>query len=269
MKEIIKELLEKVKDNKKYKTLSDSFVIDEIKDYLKSNKNIKTTNNHQIKQAVKDIRARLHKAYSSFQTKKKTKRYQYLNPLNTNKLLSLTLSTKERLKDYKNLYKQIFRITGKPKTIIDLGAGLNPLSYPLMNLKKINYYSYDIDNEDIDFLNNYFKILKKEINGKADILDITKTKELSKLPKSDIIFLFKVLDVIDRKNHKNSEELITNLIKKTNHIVVSFATKTITRKSMNNPKRKWFELMLERLNLRFKIINLENEIFYVVRKPLN
>lgn len=278
---MLQEILRQVKENKKYKTITDSVVKKEIQDYLKSNKIKKIT-----KQDIKNIRSKLHKIYSSFQTKKKNKKYIYINNLKkllynknpsyknikdieeiNNNLLSITISTKERIKDYKEIYKQIFKITGKPKTIVDLGSGLNPLSYPYMNLKKLNYYSYDIDEEDIKFFNEYFKIMKtKGLNGKASIINLKDLKEISNLPSSDIIFLFKVIDIINQseKDYKLSEELIKILLTKSKYIVASFATKTITRKKMNYPNRKWFELMLKRNNLKFQTINISNEIFYVI-----
>ena len=46
----------------------------------------------------------------------------------------------------------------KPKTIVDLGAGLNPFSCVYMDLNDFNYYSYDINEEDIKILNEFFKI---------------------------------------------------------------------------------------------------------------
>ena len=266
---MIRKILKKVKENKKYRFIADEIVIDEIKKYLKSHQNENIN-----KQMIKDIRKQLHLSYASFQTKKKSKRANYLKELEfkknsdeelTKKLLSITISTKERLKDYKKLYKQIFKITGNPETIIDLGSGLNPLSYHYMNLKKLNYFAYDIDEEDIRFLNKYFKIMRKQgLTGKAEILNLRNPKKIAKLQSTDIIFLFKVIDVIDKKNHKQSEQLIKQIIPRTKFIVASFATKTITRKKMNFPKRKWFELMLERNNLKFKIIKTGNEIFYII-----
>ena len=261
-KRLIKFLIKEIKKNKKYKTIAEEVILREIKEYFKKNPDAT-----EDKSTIKEIRAQLHKSYSSFQTKKKNKREKYLEELDTDKLLSITLSTKERLDDYKKLYQNIFKITGKPKTIIDIGCGLNPVSYPLMSLKKLTYLVYDIDEEDIKFLNKYFKIMKsKGLNGKAEILDVRNNKKIFSLPSSDIILLFKVLDLIDKENHKPSEELIKILIKKTDFIIASFATKTITRKQMKYPKRKWFELMLERLNLKFKIIETSNEIYYVVSK---
>jgi hypothetical protein len=265
---IINDLLKQVKSNKKYSSISDEIVLNEINNYLKKNKLSKVS-----KQDIKNIRSGLHKSYASFQTKKKNKISIYLdelkqNPDNsetTNKLLSITLSTKERLKNYEYIYKEIFKITGRPKIILDLGAGFNVFSYPLMNFSMLEYYSYDINEKDIIYLNEYYNIMKdKGLYGKAAILDLRDLKQVSKLPFADIIFLFKLIDVLDKENHKPGEELIKQLIKKTKYIIASFATKTITRKKMNFPKRSWFELMLERNNMKFQVIMTENEIFYVI-----
>jgi 16S rRNA (guanine(1405)-N(7))-methyltransferase len=265
---MIDKILKKIKKHKKYHSISDEVVVDEIKNYLKSNPTVTTID----KQLIKDIRKELHLSYASFQTKKKSQRKKYLLQLReklddelTKKLLLITLPTKERLKDYKKLYKEIFKITKIPETLVDLACGLNPVSYPYMNIDKLKYYAYDIDEEDIGFLNDYFDVMKKHgLKGKAKILNLKNKQKILKLPSSDIIFLFKILDILDRKDHKTSEQLIIQLIKKTNFIIASFATKTLTRKKMNFPKRKWFELMLTRNNLKFKIIKTENEIYYIV-----
>jgi len=115
-----------------------------------------------------------------------------------------------------------------------------------MNLKQLTIYSYDIDEDDKQFLNNYYKIMKKTgLNGKAAIWNLRDLKEISNLPSSDIIFLFKIIDLIDKKHKKISEQLITTLMKnkKTRFIVASFATKTLTQRPMKLTKRKEFELM--------------------------
>ena len=77
------------------------------------------------------------------------------------------------------------------------------------------YFAYDIDDEDINFLNDYFDIMKKHgLKGKAAILNLKNKSKVSKLPNSDIIFLFKVIDILDKSenNHKTSEQLIKQLI---------------------------------------------------------
>ena len=248
--QLINNLLSQVKQNKKYFSIADKIIIEEIKEYLRKNQISKIS-----KQDIKEIRNQLHKSYASFQTKKKNKINNYLNELQslteskltdvnllhiTDKLLSVTLSTKERINDYPNLYKQIFKITGIPKSIVDLGAGFNVFSYPFMNLNELTYYSYDIDINDISVINNYINIMKiRGLSGRGDILDVRNKEEISKLPSSDIVFLFKIIDIINKQNHKPSEELIKYLINnKAKFIVASFATKTFTRKQMNYPNRK-------------------------------
>ena len=76
----------------------------------------------------------------------------------------------------------------------------------------------------------------KGLNGKAKILDMRNLKKIQELPESEIAFLFKVIDLIDKKKKILSEQLIKILIKKTKFIVASFATKTLTRKPMKLPQ---------------------------------
>ena len=272
MEPITQKILEKIKQNKKYSTISDKLILTEIKNYLKQNP---STNSD--KQTIKEIRARLHRLYSSYQTKSKKKVDTYLNQLKeaktkkqileiTNKLLQSTLSTKERLQSYSEIYKKIFKITGKPKTIIDLASGLNIFSYPLTNLLSLTYYSYDINEEDLRYINTYIHImnnhsLKFKLKGKASIQDLRGENKIKK--QSDIILMFKIIDLLSTKQ---TENLILTNITKTNHIIASFATKTLTRKQMNKPKRKWFELMLQRNNLKFQTFNTDNELFYIINK---
>ena len=271
---IPKSFIEKIKENKKYSSISDDIVKKEIENYMRKYQ----TDLYDEKFAIKIIRKELH---SSYQTKGKKKRDSLLKDIDIlqnknapesevleviNALLKITLSTIERLPHYEKLYKDIFNITGKPKSIIDLGAGLNPLSFSLMGLpKSTEYHSYDIDTEDIKFLNKFFKTLK--INGKAEILDVRELEDLGNLPKTDIIFMFKLYDLIvpkAKKLKKLGEEIINILKEKANYLVVSFATKTLTRRSMKLPRRIGFEMMLDRNQLKYELIETDNEIYYVV-----
>ena len=267
----MKKIVKKIKENKKYRGIADEVVEGEVKRYLKEG-------GDKIS-SIKEVRKRLHLKYASFQTKGKRKIERYLDELKKDvnnfeiidKLLSVSLSTKERLSDYEEIYSRIFNVVGAgdggvvASRVVDLGGGLNGFSFSYMNLDNLTYYSYDIDVEDSRLLNQFFKIMKSNgLNGKADILDIRNSDEVKKLPKSDVVFLFKVVDVIDDKGHGNSEKLIEVLFDKTKFVVVSFATRTITRRKMNYPQRKWFELMCERRGWKFKRLDFDNEIFYVI-----
>ena len=135
-----------------------------------------------------------------------------------------------------------------------------------MGLGGLNYYAYDIDKADMSFINEYFYTMKDKISGKAETINLASIseEEIQKLPKVDVCFMFKLADVLDRKNHKQSEKIITNLNSK--YIVVSFAKKTITGKNMNFPYRGWIERMLERVGLKFEKIEFETEVFYIIKR---
>ncbi len=256
---MIEELIEKVKANKKYKFISNEIVEKEIREYIRKNPEYER---YKEKMIIRDIRTELHKSYARFQIKKKKKREQYLKERDYNGILKTNLSTKERLEYYKELYENIFKVTGKPKTILDLGAGINPCSYPLMNIKA-SYYAYDVDEEDADFLNRFFKAFK--IQGKAEIMDLSNIENIKKLPKADVCFMFKFLDPLEKnKGHKLSEEIIKVL--KCKYIIASFATKTISGKKMNYSYRGWIERMLDRIGLKYNFIELGNEIHYIIKK---
>jgi len=261
-------LLKKIKAHKKYNTLSDDIIKKELTYFLKIKPNAKD------KEIVKEVRKKLHRLYASYQINKKKKRKNYLEKLKQgeivlDELLAMTLSTKERKDDYKNIYHTIFSYTKKPKIVIDIGCGMNPLSFPLMDLEKVKYYCYDIDAADVAFLNTYFQLMKnKGLEGKAFLLDAKDETAIKKIPKSDIVFMFKLIDLLD--SDKNiSEKIIEVLLNKTSFVVASFATKTLTQKPMKLTQRRGFQKMLDRKNLHYKQFNTTNELFYIIHKSPN
>lgn len=271
----IKEILAKIKANKKYSGIADEIVLEEIEKYKKKHREIERYKDERI---VKDIRTELHKAHGSFQNKFKSKRVKYLIELEKNPsdrelietLLATNQSTKERIDLYENLYEKIFSVTGKPKVIVDIGSGINGVSIPMMGLdNELTYYSYDINEEDSNFLNKFFEI--ENINGKSFIMNCSKIEELLKISNSDLVLMLKFIDTIEKseKGHKLAEEIIQTMINKTKFIVASFATRTITGREMNFPHRGWIERMLERIGMKFCLIESSSELFYVISKDNN
>ena len=167
---------------------------------------------------IKQVRARLRKAYGLFRDNP-AKRRELMEKLLAapaaaqkklvDEILSTHASAKERLPVYNTLYKKIFAVTGKPRVILDLGRGINPFSFPYMGLKKCAYLAYDINEEEINILNQYFSLLRRKIpyfEGRAAAADI---QQMPKIPPADICFLFKMTDVLDKnKGHKATEEML-------------------------------------------------------------
>jgi 16S rRNA (guanine(1405)-N(7))-methyltransferase len=72
-------------------------------------------------------------------------------------VLAQHASTAERLPYLDTFYHTLFQTTGTPKTLLDLACGLNPLSFPWMNLPiSTAYYAYDIIQPRVDFINAFF-----------------------------------------------------------------------------------------------------------------
>ena len=269
----ITELVKAIKSSKKYKHISEDIIETKVSEYIKKNEGWQS---YKEKYLLKEIKTLLHNIYGSFQVKSRKKRDKFLKELEKNpedlniieKILTTNRSTRERLDEYEEIYSELFKITGKPDSIIDLGCGINPISsaYYLEKDRKIDYYAYDIDEEDIKFLNHYFKIIENEVNGKAEVLNLSKIENINKLPNNiDVCLMFKLVDVLEKKGHKYSEEIIKVLIKKCKFIVVSFPTISVSGKPMKFAERGWIERMLERINLKFEKFELNTEIFYVIK----
>jgi len=257
-------LINKIK-SKKYSNLSEELIEQEINNFIRKNPKAKD------KDIIKGVKERLHQIYGSFQVNKKKKRDTLLGELKSDpnsmdlhiKILETNLSTKERLRAYPTLYYRIFQITQQPRSILDIGSGINPISYPYLECSP-KYTAIEIDQEDVDFINEYFKI--KDIKGKAILKSINRDT-IKDLPEADITFLFKVIDPLEaKKGHKFSEQLIKEL--KSKYVVASFSTKTVSNKKMDYPRRKWFEIMLRRINHPFKIVKTQNEFYYVIQKSI-
>ncbi len=237
--------------------------------------------NERVKKLVRGVRASLFPLFSLYYGKQAKKKYDLLKKLERHlddenkvlefhrELLNCHTSSRERAAFYEELYKDIFSITGKPQSLLDLGSGLNPVSLPFMHLENVKYTASDFSQKECDFLQSYFDIVrgKYHIDGKTiclDLLDDKDVEKLRQLPAVDVCFLFKVVDLLDRKRNKRSEKVLNAV--NAQFIAASFSTRTISGEKMDRPTRKGFLLMLQRLGYKYNIIEKQNELFYVIKK---
>ncbi len=280
-KEALDQLIADVKQKKELAGLYENFVETEVLKQLRHNKKaLQTvlagkTKSQAYKNIIKSVRAVLRRVYGAFQVQDAAIRGKLLQELSTTKknsenyllvhkkILATHASTKERLADYATIYKKIFAKTGKPKTIVDLGCGLNPISLPFMQLRAVQYIASDVNKDELAFIADYFEATG--VDGKTLQLDLKKKNAASNIPQADVCFLFKVLDPLEQgKGHKLSEILIQAI--PATWIVVSFATTTVAGKPMRHPYRGWIERMLNRISYSFSSFTTRNEIFYIIRK---
>jgi len=276
---MIDKFISEIKKKKNLSSLSDDFVKRLIENYFEEYPKLekvledhpKPLKSRDFKFMMKDIRKTLHDVYGVFILKKKSlkrlkehlKQIKKLDEESLQlhaELLSTHKSSLERLDFYYEIYEKIFSYTGKPRSILDLACGLNPLSFPFMDLKKVDYFASELTEQDSDFIQEYFDIMKPfGLNGKVFAMDLLNIKEF---PETDVCFLFKVLDSLEDIERDYSEKLLKKINSK--FIVVSFPTMSIGGR---NPikQRGWFFRMMRELDYKAEIFEIENEVFYIIK----
>lgn len=275
--ETITELILKIKKKKELWTIDEEIVTHEISRYLHKNSKVIDQLLQGRKVAaqtiMKNVRSELRRLYGSYTIhtgdKEKAKVHVSANPSEKNiqAMLEAHKSSSERLEYYEQFYEELYDITGKPKSILDLGCGMNPFSFMYMGLETVNYLASDISKADLETIQSYFDATK-EIKGTTTVInlfDANSKNIFDDIKLADVCFLFKVLELVEQsKSHKISEIIISNVPAK--WVVVSFPTITISGVPMRYPRRGWIERMLERLCFQHKVLEFENEIYYVIKK---
>jgi hypothetical protein len=287
----LEKIVGEVKKSKKFSRLGDNYIAFIIEKNLQLNKKVDNLvndgdyrnfrNSKPYKDFLKSVKKFLHDTYDVYQIRdisKKDKIYKkILNSKNKEEILQLHIdmlhchsSTRERKNEYETIYRNIFAVCGKPKKILDVGCGINVFSLPFIGFSDFEYIGCDSVEEDLKLIDDYLRNIGPNFRFKGGSLFINIFAEdfLKKISKieSDVCFLFKMTDMLDygRKTHKRTEDFLKDVNSK--FVVVSFPTKTVSNKKMRVPRRKWFELMCNRLNYYYDYFGIENECFYIVNK---
>ncbi|MEA3378767.1 MAG: hypothetical protein U9Q69_03945 [Nanoarchaeota archaeon] len=267
----LRKLVEDIRKKKELNDLSYDFILGLLKEYIKINshlnKNIGWISNPKsknYKKTIKDLRKILREVYGVFKDKDFLTKEILLEDISGLKdidahieLLKLHASTKERLPYYFEVYGKIVGLVDKMDTILDLGAGFNPLSMPFMDFKIKNYCAVELTENDVIFLNKYFK--KVHVRGHAIVKDLTKVGDL---PQVDVCFIFKLLDTLETLKKDVSEEILKGL--NARWVIISFATKSLGgKKNISKNRLKWFKEIIK--NYEYKEFEIPNEIFFVIK----
>lgn len=247
------EIIKKVKLKREFSGLADDFVKGFVERFLPKG-GVKSKKDE--KEIVKQVRAELRRYVGQYQLSKNSRRLKMLNSGNINDLLKSHTSTKERLGNYSVLENEIAKLN--PRSILDLGCGLNPLALA-PKFPKAKYFAVDINLDELELIKKFFK--KENIKGRVFYTDLRKSFEF---PKVDVVLILKVFDLIESDGRKLAEKIIGSV--KSKAMIISFSTRKLSGKIMNAPRRYWFEKILSRLELDFKTFSIENEIFYLVKR---
>jgi 16S rRNA (guanine(1405)-N(7))-methyltransferase len=289
-------IIHEVQDKKELRNFSESYILSYAEHLLKKDKKLlemisskDKLSSKSVEKLVKLIRDRARRIYGVYipgdyvkfdkllsECKFKTgiKINNLYNIDLVKPLIELHVSSEERKDSYLQIYKKIVEVTGTPTSVLDLACGLNPIGiYYLASVcgvdaEKINYFASDFGEKDCLLLQSFFD--KAKLHGKAFRLDLSDEKEHVKLHdfcnshKVDWCLMFKALDPVEETNEDVTYKLLPSI--KAKWIVVSFPTITIARNDMNNPRRNWFEKVLNRLDYNFQYFELNKELFYVISK---
>lgn len=248
------DLVTEIKAKKELAGVDDSLVLEILAKKLK--KREEELSEKERKLVVKAVRAELRNYVGRFQ-KSGREKVKLVENEDYEKLIRAHSSTVERAEIYPQVMELINSFS--PKSILDLGCGINPIFIiKNLNYKGVNYYAYDVNQSDLDAVNAFFE--REGINGEVFCKDIRKVE---KFPSADLCMIFKVFDIIERDNYRASENILAKLDCK--RLIVSFSTKTLSGRFMERPRRMWFENLLSKgLGKKFEMIKTKNEIFYVV-----
>ena len=225
----LNQLVEIIKSTKKYRTLC----IDTIKRIGE----VELNKFKKFREAVDSTKRKLHQIHGAYERNVNYKRlydkledaYRTNSDENLRQACQLALSahasTRERLPILDEFYTNIFEVTGTPSVILDLACGLNPLSLPWMNLpQNTRYIAYDIDENIIEFINQFLLLLKREPT--AFLKDIICDPPLIE---ADVVLLLKTFTTLERQKSGASRALIEAL--NTRYVVVSFPVRSLGGKS--------------------------------------
>ena len=272
---MLNQVIKDIKNKKELRNLDDEFIKEKLDVYLQKNhldldkefKQLKRSSSYKL--MLKAIRKDLREVYGAFIKGKPSlkKLVEALKKKNLNKtleehneILRTHQSTRERLQFYDDIYSKIFKEV-KPKSILDLAAGLNPISFPYMNLKGIYYIATELTKEDCRFLKEYFSL----INIKHKVLQLDLLKDYKKIIniKADLCFLLKTLDSLEKTRRNISKDILKSINAK--DIIVSFSIKSLSGKKPIK-ERGWFYRILRELNLDYATFSTENELFFIIKK---
>ena len=226
-----------------------------------------------IKAAVKATKRRLHQVYAAFETdidygelfRELQAAHEVGSEVDFREAcrdgLARHSSTRERLSILDKFYAEIWRHTGQPSSVLDLGCGLNPLALPWMGLpENTPYIPLDIDAERVRFLNRYLLLVGRPPLARCQDLLIQPPED-----QTDVALLLKTAASLERQEEGATVQLIEHL--RASFVVASFAVQSLTgrEKGMVEHYRGQFTSWIADRQWQAQELLLETELVFVVR----
>jgi len=136
-------------------------------------------------------------------------------------LMRTHASTRERLPHLDRFYPGIWRRTGLPLRVLDLGCGLGPMALPWMEIGDATYLAVDADTRPLTTVEAALDLVGQPHWVEAVDLVRGRPSEAS----ADVALLLKLVTTLDRQDPEAASRLIGGL--DVRHAAVSFTTRTL------------------------------------------
>lgn len=243
-----RELIKKIKEKKEFSGLPDS-IIERAADISKGE--------------IKKSRALLRKYFGVFLTNKILK--------GKGNLLERHMSSKKR--EYEDFYEEIFCDIESVGSVIDLGAGINGLSYNFLKkvVGDVDYLAVEAAGQEVGHMNDYF--VENNFSAKAicgDLFEVEKIKNLLKLQKRPrVVFMFQVVDALENLERNFSKKFLLEISGECEKIVLSLPTESLGGRKKFAVQRKWIMDFLGENFLVEKDFRMNGERVIVAGKKTN
>lgn len=229
-------------------------------------------------EVVKRAKRRLHQLYAAFLAPPELERVEKLVAAlppapdeaalraTCREVLKRHASTRERSEPDAHFYTEIWKTTGPPRRVVDLGCGLHPFALPWMGLASdCEYVALDVDTRIVAPIATLFRAMRQR--GSAAAFDLLADEEdegagslgepgddaeesaarAALRAPADVAFALKLLPTLERQRTDASLHLLRSLRAK--HLVVSFPSASLSGrdKGMDSSYRRFLEGLLRRL----------------------
>jgi 16S rRNA (guanine(1405)-N(7))-methyltransferase len=133
-------------------------------------------------------------------------------------------STRERAPYLDAFYRELWRRTGVPDTLVDLGCGLNPLALPWMDIGRATYHACDVDERPLGIVRGFLGAVGQP--GRVEHRDLVVDPPRES---ADVALLLKLVTTLDRQDPSAAARLLRAI--DVRHAVVSFATRSLGGRS--------------------------------------
>ena len=218
----------------------------------------------KAKEADRAARRELHRVAGAFFSREEAKRAEKLlaawpegGDEALSRILSLHASTRERLPlaAMDALYAQLFEMTGKPRRVLDLACGLNPV---YLAARGVSVLGLDAHLGAVALVNRFAE--ENGLDARAEGADL----RTAALPNErfDLALVFKLLPLLGAEGYALLKRICAE------YVAVSFPTRTLSGRSVGM-ERNYSSALEEHCPQRFAIADrfvAGNELIYILKE---